>query len=160
MLKPEQTYLLPQLTALHTRAHAAFGKAVGMHMSRFRVLYLLYVMGESAPGALLKRTVMDAAALTRVMKDFEDEGLIMRRPDPADARSRFAALTPAGAAKVAALVAARDQFVEDALAGLSPEENRALAALMRRVEANISKLAGAPAIGESLNIDPDRPENR
>lgn len=158
MLKPEHQYLLPQLTAFHSRAQAAFGKAVGMHLSRFRVLYMLYVMGESAPAALLKRTVMDAAALTRVMKDFEDQGLILRRADPADARSRFAALTPAGTEKVVALLIARDRFVEDALAGLSPEENAALAELMQRVEANLSKLASLPPIGDSLNIDPARPK--
>lgn len=156
MLKPEHEFLMPQLLALYGRTMAAFSRTVGLHLSRFRVLFVLHVLGESAPGVLLNWVGMDAAMLTRVLKDFEADGLVVRRTDPADARSRLAALTPGGAAYAAELVAARDRFVADALAGFGADELATLATLMERLEASMSRLSGQPAIGLAMNIDPSR----
>jgi DNA-binding MarR family transcriptional regulator len=158
MVKPEHQFLLPQLTALHSRLQAAFSRAVGLHLSRFRVLYMLYVLGESSPGALLRLTTMDAAALTRVLKDFEAQGLIVRRTAPGDGRQKLAALTPAGLSLVQERLGARDRFIVDALAGLTDAEAQALSQLLGKVEANVSRLAGLPAVGATLNIDAARPK--
>ena len=156
MLDPEQLFL-PQLTALHSRTNAAFGRVVGMHLSRFRILFLLHLLGESSPGTLLKWSAADPAALTRIMKDFEADGLLVRRPDPADARARLVALTEAGAARIQQLLPLRERFISDVLGALTPEEVRALTSLMRRVESSASALAGLPALGESFDVDPSSP---
>lgn len=157
MLKPEHQFLLPQVVALTHRLHAAFSGTVGIHHSRFRVLFLLHVMGEATPTAIQKQTVMDPAALTRTLKDFEAQGMIERRTDPADARQTLLKLTQDGRREIRRLLPLRDAFVVQALEGLSPDALAVFEQSMARVEANLSALAGLPPAGATLNIDPSRP---
>jgi DNA-binding MarR family transcriptional regulator len=157
MLNPEHQFLLPLVTVLSARLHNAFGKVVGLHLSRFRVLFLLYVAGEATPTYLMRQTAGDAAALTRVLKDFEEQGLVLRRPDPDDARQTLLRLSEKGLEAVRDYLPRRDAFVAEALDGLDSEELATLARLMERVEANLSALAGLPPIGLTMNVDPERP---
>jgi DNA-binding MarR family transcriptional regulator len=159
MLKPEHQFLLPLMTVLSSRLHLAFGKTVGLHLSRFRLLFLLYVSGEITPTGLLRQTGMDAATLTRVMKDFEEQGLVLRRPDPADARQTLVRLSDKGLESVQDYLPRRDAFVAEALDGLEPAELSELTRLLERLEANLAGLAGLAPIGLAMNIDPARPSD-
>lgn len=156
MLKPEHEFLLPQLNALTPRLHAAFVERVGVNPARFRVLFMLHVLNDTTPTALLRHVTMQPAALTRILKDMERQGLVAVRPDPSDARQKLAALTDEGQALVRRKLPLRDEMVADALAEFEPAELDVLARLLLRLEENLSAIARLDPVGVSHNLDPQR----
>jgi DNA-binding MarR family transcriptional regulator len=75
----------------------------------------------------------DKTRLIGLLDGLERDGLIVRRPDPADRRARQVRLTPEGERRHAA--ARRDvrQMEQRTLAGLSPAERRTLLAVLPRL---------------------------
>jgi DNA-binding MarR family transcriptional regulator len=69
----------------------------------------------------------------RVIDRLAADGLATRERDPADGRNVLIRLTPAGERMGAAVLAARDAALADALDGLPARERRALAELAERV---------------------------
>jgi len=68
-----------------------------------------------------------------VIDRLEAEGLARRTRDPADGRSALVALTAAGTARAAQVLAARASVLHEALGPLAPDERAALARLSERV---------------------------
>lgn len=69
----------------------------------------------------------------RVIDRLEDDGLATRERDPANGRNVLIRLTPAGERTGAAVLAARDAALGDALGALTAPDLRALAELAERV---------------------------
>lgn len=59
---------------------------------------------------------LDSGLLSRLLRSLEAEALITTAPDPADARARICALTPAGQSEFAAYEALSDDRARDAIA--------------------------------------------
>jgi DNA-binding MarR family transcriptional regulator len=74
----------------------------------------------------------------RVIDRLEAEGLAVRERDPADGRSVLVRLTPAGERVGAAVLAAREAALRDALAGLAPETLAAFAGGAEHVLARLT----------------------
>ena len=90
---------------------------------------------ELSPGQLLAHTLVTSGTMTNRLNHLEARGLVRRRRDPRDARSVRVRLTADGRRKVDG--ALRDLVArEDALlGGLSADERRSLAQLLKRVVA-------------------------
>ncbi|MFC7641308.1 MarR family winged helix-turn-helix transcriptional regulator [Streptosporangium lutulentum] len=73
----------------------AFARHVGMSPHRVQVLIRLRRNGETSHSDLRQALGIDGASVTRLVKEFEAEGLVRRRLDPTDNRYTLAALTPA-----------------------------------------------------------------
>lgn len=97
--------------ALLLRVHAAVVPklsrelaGVGLPISWYDVLLVL----NAAPDRLLRmselgsRAVISREQVSRVVTELQKAGLVERRPNPADKRSSFAAITPAGRARLRA----------------------------------------------------------
>jgi DNA-binding MarR family transcriptional regulator len=69
----------------------------------------------------------------RVVDRLADAGLALRERDPGDARGVLVRLTPAGEAAGRRVLDARAVALAEAVAGLAPDERRALAALAERL---------------------------
>ncbi|WP_211265212.1 MarR family winged helix-turn-helix transcriptional regulator [Actinacidiphila oryziradicis] len=74
----------------------AFALHVGISRPRLQVLMRLWRAGETSHSDLRHLLSLDGASVTRLIKEFEAEGLITRRIDPGDNRYTLARLTPAG----------------------------------------------------------------
>jgi DNA-binding MarR family transcriptional regulator len=83
--------------------------------------------GPLTPSELADAERVRRPTVTRMLGHLEDEGLITRTPDPADRRSTLIAITPAGAALLAAARTRKDVFLSERLDGLSPADRETLA---------------------------------
>ncbi|MDX2706203.1 MarR family transcriptional regulator [Streptomyces sp. PA03-6a] len=82
------------------------------------------VSGEAgSQKSLAERLGVDRTVMTYLLDDLEEAGLVERRPDPADRRSRHVFATERGAERWEEL-RARVGLVEQQLLGVLPEESR------------------------------------
>jgi DNA-binding MarR family transcriptional regulator len=73
----------------------------GVSMSRYDVLAQLDLAGgRLGLGELAARLWLSPSGLSKLLDRMAASGLVVREPDPADARSWFAVLTPSGRALV------------------------------------------------------------
>jgi MarR family transcriptional regulator, transcriptional regulator for hemolysin len=114
----------------------AFTRRVGFSWSRVRVLLWLRREGETRHSELRQRLGADGATVTRLVKEFESEGLLSRRPDPADNRYTLAALTEAGEAVAEEVGRLHREFQQQLLAGVAERDRQAVLRVLRQLRAN------------------------
>lgn len=136
---PETT--LQSITRTANALLPAFERAMGMTRARWRVLKRVFLESPLSQAALQAQIGVDAAAVTRQVKQLEAEGLVTRAADPRDNRFTLVDLTPAGREEVAGLLATRDRFEERVTAGLSAEELLVLRRCLGRIRRNLAALA-------------------
>ena len=76
----------------------------------------------SAQIAIAKRIGIEGPTLTRMLDSLEAEGLVMRRQDPGDRRTKLIELTPAGEAALEEIMSVAHAFRASVLEGLSDAE--------------------------------------
>ncbi|QBD74994.1 MarR family transcriptional regulator [Ktedonosporobacter rubrisoli] len=91
-------------------AKQAFDQYVGMSQMRRQLLLLLSQQGELSHAALQQKLAIDGATVTRLVKQFEAEGVLSRRLDPQDNRYTLVSLTDAGQELVSQLQEAHSAF--------------------------------------------------
>jgi len=111
-------------------------------LAESRVLYELAAREGATAGELGRDLGLDSGYLSRILRRFEDEGLLDRQRSDEDGRARVLALTAAGRAAFAPLNARQDAVVAEMLAGLPDAACVQLVEAMRRVE---SLLGGEPS---------------
>jgi DNA-binding MarR family transcriptional regulator len=101
---------------------AAFERHMGMSRARWAVLSRLYREGSLTQATLSQVLHVDAAAITRQVKQLEAEGLVTRWAAPEDNRFTVVALTEAGHVFVESQRALRDEFERIVTTGLSADD--------------------------------------
>lgn len=114
----------------------AFARQAGFSWSRVRILLWLSREGETRHSELRQRLGADGATVTRLVKQFESEGLLSRRPDPADNRYTLAALTQAGQAAAGEVERSHRRFQQQLLAGVAEPDRQAALRVLRQFRAN------------------------
>lgn len=117
----------------------AFAEHVGMSSQRVQALVRLRRAGETSHAALRQALGLDGATITRLIKQFEVDGLAGRRLDPADNRYTLASLTPTGEQVAADLEQAHQAYQERLLAGISTAERETVLRVLRRVRTNVTE---------------------
>ncbi|HEY2669724.1 MAG TPA: MarR family transcriptional regulator [Rugosimonospora sp.] len=90
-------------------------------------------------GELAAREAVTAPTMTRVLASLDERDLIVRSPDPDDARSTRVALSRAGAKVLEEVRSQRTALLDARLAGLSDEQRAALAAALPALEALVTE---------------------
>ena len=107
--------------------------AAGLSISQFGVLEALYHLGPLVLSDLARKILKTSGNLTMVVDNLEKRGLAERRPEPGDRRFVRVALTAKGRKLIASLFPSHARRIAAALAALSPSEQKALAALCRKL---------------------------
>jgi DNA-binding MarR family transcriptional regulator len=115
--------LLTELVQTARDVTSAFERYVGLSPARVAILFELSRCGECSQADLQRHNKVHGASITRQVKAMEADGLLVRRLDPADNRFTLVMLTGAGHEAVAQLMAKRDAFRAQLLAGV-PEADR------------------------------------
>src|ERR1700712_300797 len=87
---------------------------------------------------LARREAVTPPTMSRVLAALDDAGLLVRTPDPQDARSALVELSPAGRAMIEQLRTERTAILAERLARLAPEHREALAAAVPALEALVA----------------------
>ena len=114
--------ILQHLSQTYYETITAFERYMGMSRARWAILNRLSRAEQLTQAALAQRLRVDAAAITRQVKQLEAEGLVTRWSHPEDNRFTLVALTPQGRAFVEELRSKRNAFEAIATAGLSEED--------------------------------------
>jgi DNA-binding MarR family transcriptional regulator len=90
-------------------------------------------------GELAAREAVTAPTLTRVLASLQERDLIVRSPDPDDARSTRVALSEAGARVLAEVRSQRTALIDARLARLTDSQRAALSAALPALEALVTE---------------------
>ena len=97
---------------------------------------------------------LDKAAVSRAVAGLERRRLLQATPDPADSRQRLIALSPAGNDLYRRMIGISRERQHRLLAPLSDEEQRTLAALLRRLHAHVASGGGYEPQSVLVETDP------
>lgn len=118
---------------------------LGATRAQWRVLVLLARQGGSRQVDLAEALDVEPISLCRMIDRLEEAGLVERRRDEEDRRAWNIHLTEKASPVLDGLQDLGQQFHEDALAGISPEEQSQALSVLARVRANLAGL-NAPAV--------------
>jgi MarR family transcriptional regulator for hemolysin len=114
-------------------AMSRHGVRVGQHI----VLTVLWEQDALAPGEIARRLAVATPTIVNTATRMEDAGLIVRQPDPADARLVRLHLTPRGRAVRTAVRGARTALEQRATATLTAAEAKHLHSSLTKIIAQL-----------------------
>ena len=133
--------LLQQIARTYHELAAAFERHMGITRARWTILSRLWREEATTQAQLAQRLRVDAAAITRQVKQLEREGLVVRWPDPQDNRFTVVSLTPSGRRFVEDLRSERDAFEAIVTTGLSQGDVAVMRRSLDRIRENLRALA-------------------
>lgn len=101
----------------------------------WRVLAVVSQADCVAARDVVRRTPMDKMAVSRAVASLEKRGLVVRKTDPRDRRVYSLSLSAQGRALFRRVARLASAYEKRLLSGLSDDEQRALRALISRLEA-------------------------
>jgi len=125
---------------LSARFYAVLAEA-GVARSEWRVITVLAEHGGLRVADLATAALSPQPTVTHALRRLEERGLVTRTTSPDDRRERLVALTPAGAALTAELVAEATRLEAEALAGAGDLSD--LMAQLRDLTARLEARVGA-----------------
>lgn len=126
------------------RQEEAFGR-LGLNRGEVGVLGALRIAGpeqQLSPTRLFKGLMLSSAGITSRLDRLERRGYVRRRPDPDDRRGVLVELTDAGREVLEQAVSANTGGEKELLAGLTRQEQKALAGLLKKLLARLEPSLG------------------
>ncbi|MDM0081097.1 helix-turn-helix domain-containing GNAT family N-acetyltransferase [Variovorax sp. J31P179] len=142
-----QVKAIRRFNRFYTRTIGILDPYLGSEMSLtdVRVLYELAHRAEPVASEIGRDLHLDGGYLSRILRRFESQGWLQRRPHPRDARQSLLALTEAGHAVFAPLQQKSRDEARALLAPLPPAERRQLIDAMGTLQALLEPAAQPPA---------------
>lgn len=137
--------MLLRLGKAYNISTQAFEAATGVGASRWRLLYLIAMQSGISQRQLIRQVRVDPGSITRQLRALEDDGLIARQADPADARLMRLMLTRGGRTEVARVMRLRRQFLAEMVDGVSERDLRTAMKVLDRICVNLGDDAPLPA---------------
>lgn len=125
----------------------------GLRRADASVLKVLSKDGEQRSGEIATKLGVDASVVSRQLTVLESDGLVSRRPDPADARVSLVALSAIGGQRLRNLYANYTQHLRAALADWDDEQMAAAAEAMHRVAGAVTQAAESVRRGNTSTGD-------
>ena len=136
---------LRRFNRMYTRCIGTLNEAfldTEFNLAEGRVLYELVNGAAGTASRIAAELGLDPGYLSRLLRAFEQKGLVARRASRQDARSAILRLTPKGKSAFKKLNALSDQQAQSILYGLAPGPRMQLLHAMQTIE---DVLAGTPA---------------
>jgi DNA-binding MarR family transcriptional regulator len=131
-------FLLARLGRIAARQLDDYLAVTGLKRPHAAVLMELRNFGPLSQQALGERLHIDPSNLVAFLNALEDDGLLVRRRDPADRRRHIVEITPEGSARIPVCDEPLDQLEDQLFAGLSADERDRLRDLLERTVAEMS----------------------
>ena len=92
-------------------------------------------------GELSQRLMVSGGNITSITDNLERDGLVERVAIPSDRRARKVCLTPKGRVAFAEMAAIHATWITDLLAGLAPQEQQQLYALLGKLKQHVNEVS-------------------
>jgi len=112
----------------HAVAHAADH---GLSLAEFAILEALYHRGRMVLGEIQRRILVSSGGITFLVDRLAQKQLVVRQECPEDRRAKYVALTREGTRLIRALFPSHARTLALAMRGLTDEEQREAARLLR-----------------------------
>ena len=135
-------YLISRIKQAGTRIFDRMLAASGIdafNCAQGRILYVLWQHEDISISSLSAKTSLANTTLTSMLDRMENSGLIVRKPDPADRRSRLIALTDKAKALQHDYELVSQQMNERYYIGFNESEIRQFETYLQRVLENLEK---------------------
>lgn len=136
----EADYIFDMLLLLNKQISSKFERCAGVSASRLQLLCKLYQVEEISQTLLQKEVGIDAAAVTRHLKQLEATGMVTRRTKPEDNRVTLVSLTDYGRARIVIFKQERSQFVAQLLQSFDETQRHQLADMLQVMNSHISSM--------------------
>ena len=130
-------YLVHRTAGVLARSWLDVLRGHGMTVARWQVLSILQEYDGSRVGELARMAAVEQPVMSRVVDQMERDGLVQRRPSPADARVTEVWLSRSGRRVFTTLLPEAERWVDGALAGIDAATVRAVSAALLTVMANV-----------------------
>jgi DNA-binding MarR family transcriptional regulator len=147
----------------HLLAHARRRPSwAEMTYQQYNVLRIIDREGAMAQGEIARRLMVSAPVITRQAAALTDDGLVERRPDPADRRSIHLALTTRGRRRVRAMRGELLAAASELLAPLPEDQRGSLAVALEHLQVLLParKVAQAPSASSGSPAAKSHPGSR
>ncbi len=134
---------LEALTKVSRRVRTVFNQQVtahGLTYPRARTLFRLAKKPNMTQTELACELELEQATLVRLLDRMEENGLIIRQPDPRDRRAKLVALTPHGEEQAAFVQRIADQVRERIFEDADTSALIQAIAVMDQISANLSRM--------------------
>lgn len=134
----DEWHIVIELMHLYRDVMRITEQTTGMSKTRLEIMHDLMQVDEMSQAELARRLDVEAAVITRIVKQMEAEELVTRRADPRDNRYTLVALTPQ-ARKLRVdddAESFKSIFTTDLLDGLSNKDRAELLRLLGHLQKN------------------------
>ncbi len=130
--------LLHDATRLLRARFERHARELGLSSAQYRLLIRLKREGEATQARLAELMEIEPISVSRLVTRMEQAGWVQRRPDARDRRIRLVAPTRKTLEAFSDIRVLAEAVYDEALAGLSPDERRALIEALKLVQRNLS----------------------
>jgi MarR family transcriptional regulator for hemolysin len=113
-------------------------RPLGFSMAYLRVALALEKHGPLQQKALLEHVAIEQPTMTALLARMERDRLLVRRPDPTDARARLVSLTLRGTTALTKVKEVMPDVAEEALAGVGKEARDRLVGTLKAIVENLT----------------------
>jgi len=133
-------FLLMEVSRRFVLRFEAHAGSISLNLPRCKALVCLEKSEGMSQVRLAALVGVDAMTMVRIVDRMESEGLLERRPDPADRRSRCLYLTPRAKPLLHEIRHLVDLSRAEVFAGIRGDDLQVFMDVLERMEDNLSKL--------------------
>ena len=134
--------LIHEIDRLVKKRYDRFAETTGMSRAQWHVLARVAKRQGINQANLADLVGVEPITICRMVARLEALGLVERRPDPGDRRARLIHMTEAARPGIDRMKAVAQALFDEALDGITPEEEAILTRLLGRVHANLLAATG------------------
>lgn len=126
-----------QLARTNQAIMLAFEKSTGIHPTRWQILNFLNNAGQTTQKELSKAIFLNAGALTRILKQFEANGWIVRKVNSSDNRLTDVSLTASGRKLLRQCAKRRRAFVNQVMSDIDEQQASIVSSILTKIGHNL-----------------------
>jgi DNA-binding MarR family transcriptional regulator len=140
------TFLLREVARRFVLRFEEHARAISLTVPQCKVLVRLEKNEGVSQARLAELTDVDAMTMVRILDRMESEGLLERRPDPADRRARCLYLTPKARPLVAEIMRLGTLTRSEVFSGIRKTELDSFMDVLERMDDNLNKIEGRTSV--------------
>ena len=133
-------FLLKEVSRRYVDRFEVRAREISLNLAQAKALVRLEKNEGVSQARLAELAEVDAMAMVRILDRMEAEGLLERRPDPADRRARCLYLTAKAKPILGEIWRLSEEIRAEIFAGVNKEEREQFMNVLERVYDNISQL--------------------